>query len=68
MKVETYKCDVCGKQKADVNHWWLISSGGSSLLIAPWSMETVRSFEFHLCGAECVGKKVNEFLNKVVAA
>jgi len=22
MKVDTYKCDICGIEKKDANHWW----------------------------------------------
>jgi hypothetical protein len=26
MKIDTYQCDVCGKTKGDVNHWWIARS------------------------------------------
>lgn len=26
-----YKCDVCGKTKAEVNHWYLVSLGAQCL-------------------------------------
>jgi len=82
MKVETYKCDVCGKVKGDVNHWWIVALAtdrevGFGLVLVAWSEEALddRSLnhledarKLHLCGSECVQKKVNEFMSKQVSA
>lgn len=71
-KVESYKCDVCGKQKGDVNHWWITRVGAwknkPCLSLVLWSDEALNApvlhdtTEAHLCGSECAIKKVNEFL------
>jgi hypothetical protein len=79
MKIDTYQCDVCGKTKGDVNHWWIARSakyGGNSIFtMTDWNDKALRSEfdvqgrdvkekkEFHLCGSECVIKKVNEFMS-----
>jgi hypothetical protein len=63
MKVDTYKCDVCGKVKGDVNHWWL-ALNGERLIVEPWRSDLVSDGFLHLCGAQCVQKKLNEFLSK----
>lgn len=65
----TVFCDVCGKQKGEVNHWLMAYTDvqSASLTILRWDAKAFASEgnEFwHLCGAECVVKKVNEFLAK----
>lgn len=71
-KVESYKCDVCGKQKGDVNHWFVVVSATSFLAIRPWPKEPNDAMTFdgtaHLCGAECVQKMVSQFLAPVTVA
>ena len=69
----TYKCDGCGKLKAEVNHWFVaseISPSNGDLLnslsmgIHRWPRHKDAAGVKHLCGAECVIKYVNEFLGK----
>lgn len=69
MKIETYRCDVCGIQKGETNHWWIItlpdlaSPARSELILSPATDDQHRdSNDFDLCGAACVQKKVAEFL------
>jgi hypothetical protein len=65
-------CDVCGKQKGDVNCWWVgtITEVGThkSLKIYPWptgSKEVANGKTVnHLCGQECVIKAVSEWMAK----
>lgn len=64
MKVETYKCDVCGKQKGDVNHWWLVWMTPFAFTVRPWGDDQVERTSIHLCGNECVQRKVSEFLSE----
>jgi hypothetical protein len=71
MKVSTYKCEVCGKQKEPTNHWFVLRVFGEEsrglMQIEPWS-ETAAEQEgaFHLCGQEHAIQKVSEFLSKPV--
>lgn len=69
----TYKCDICGKLKAEVNHWYVGSEispanegdvSADSLGIHRWPKYRDAAGAKHLCGAECVIKYVNEFLGK----
>ena len=72
MKIAGYKCDVCGKEKGTVNHWyWMVVEDGLRLNRWDgqyWDESTQETISYgsrdaiHLCGAECVNKKVNEFL------
>ena len=73
MKIDSWKCDGCGVQKKDANHWFkgyqLVEKG---IVIAPWdtgeafiagggtlSLDIDRA-DAHLCGASCV----TEWLSK----
>lgn len=60
-KPETYSCDVCGKQKQSVNHWWL-AFGGTPFELYPWTEANAIDADKHLCGAECVIKAVSEWM------
>lgn len=78
MKVESYKCDGCGKLRAsDANRWWVLCKlqlgqqlPRSDQPGAPiWNLRLVAfedrvgtPGEIHLCGEDCVQKKVSEFL------
>jgi hypothetical protein len=66
MKIDTWACDVCGMQKKETNHWFLILpvfKEGKSFTIAPWDNENATvSSVLHVCGEACVQKKVAELL------
>jgi len=67
---QPYQCDECGKpREKDANHWWLmwvelpIGRTPEELMISPWNLEkTEKDGVKHLCGQECVQKKVELFL------
>lgn len=60
---EVFKCDVCKKQKGEANHWFL-AAGGVGIQIMPWDKGLAKEPKvFHLCGEECVQRKVSEFLS-----
>lgn len=63
---ETVTCDVCGKQKGSVNHWWMFTVCRTNpdlpeLDIAPWNEDYSEQFD-HACGQECLIKAVNEWM------
>ena len=76
-KIESYQCDVCGKQKGTVNHWWIISIEtegwykggesfeGASFLLCEWNDHAKNAGVIHLCGSECVNKRLSQFMEKV---
>lgn len=64
---EQITCDVCGKQKQAVNHWWLMQTTMTEFRLYRWNEKTVKRLirlAKHLCGQECVIKAVNEYLSK----
>lgn len=66
-KSEVYICDGCGKQKGEVNHWWMINAGslrfGLSLLQFEEEMAKLPNYK-HYCGRECALKAVSAWMNE----
>lgn len=60
---QTITCDVCGKQKQQVNHWWLIAEFEDSIHVSKWRDDDAEG-EKHVCGQECAIKSVSEWLQK----
>lgn len=64
MRVETFSCEVCKKQRdSDTNHWWIVTLG-DSLVVTPWakaSKEDIEKADMHLCGQEHLVQKVAEW-------
>lgn len=69
MKIETYKCDVCGVQKGETNHWFkvIFVAGGDGMFLFPAHRECMSSEgkEFDLCGQQCVQRKVEEYIGSL---
>ena len=76
MRIETYRCDVCGVEKREANHWWWLGWNESYqravLLTAAVRAqrfsedENVKYVKFDLCGEACVTKKLSEFMERTV--
>jgi len=61
-RVDTVTCDVCGKQKQEANHWFVVALS-FNIQIAPTGGQIDRSGDvFDLCGESCVLKKVSELM------
>ena len=67
-------CAVCGAKKGEANRWWVLFQADSNqaALIAPmeeaealqqWSEQATR---FHLCGEECLYRKLSGILMRGV--
>ena len=68
MRVEQVSCDVCGKQKQQSNHWFVIVKATLQIIIvAPINVPHIGSVEgecelLDLCGESCVLRKVSELI------
>jgi hypothetical protein len=60
MKIENYKCDVCGATKGEANHWWVIAITQHEFYLYGWHKNTRP--DFHVCGQACASKKLSEFM------
>ena len=68
MKVDTYKCDVCGTMKSENNHWFRIETGVSGLELNTWGVMTPSSTTVDLCSDGCVIKMVQKWLTSQAAS
>jgi len=63
-----FVCDVCGRAKGEVNHWWLANTeDGVRWLLQPWddSLAATSNGIQHLCGHDCASKKQSEYMSKI---
>lgn len=60
-KREVFTCNVCGKDKQAINHWWIAyKSNGIGFMLSPWNESLARNDEVQsLCGQECLIKAVS---------
>jgi hypothetical protein len=78
VKVSTYKCDQCGIQKGETNHWWLLFSDievtkvgnrqelfRSGVLIVPWDAVSADHDDAkHICSQGCASKEVSQWMER----
>jgi hypothetical protein len=69
MKVDTYKCDVCGTVKGENNHWFRAETGIAGLELNPWGVMPASGSTVDLCSDQCVIKTVQKWLtNQAIAS
>lgn len=67
------KCDVCGVEKGDANGWFLVEPAPWDFTITPWEYgsallerderrDCVGSELTHICGQECLHKRLSQWL------
>ena len=75
--IRQYKCDGCGAEKREANHWWAMVVAGGELRLTtlerfesafmarqdPWKYAAII-----LCGQSCVSKTVSAFMGAQVRA
>ena len=62
-----FSCDVCGRAKGAVNHWWIISltsaTSAEQLVISAWNDDLASDPAVrHSCGNSCTQKMVERWL------
>ena len=62
---EQVTCDVCGAQKQETNHWFIVTVlPGGEAVIAGCAFGSAGNFFADCCGEACVLKKVSELISK----
>jgi hypothetical protein len=71
MRKEQVTCDVCGAQKQETNHWFVLLRWEDDPTGFTVDVESARldptydsAFITDLCGEACVLKKVSELISK----
>jgi hypothetical protein len=68
-KVEVYRCDECGTEKKETNHWFEIQMGEygpgftRTLIVTPWTEHP--NGVLHICGEQCAHKVLQKWLEGV---
>lgn len=66
MEIPQIYCDVCGRAKAETNHWFVAVSNPKHVKgIAFGPSDALFSPEFtseHICGQECLHKRLSQWL------
>lgn len=69
MRIETYKCDICGVVRAEANHWLLAgvaeASRGRIWSIRDWNEDVAHESAIHLCGSVCAHKALDKHLARL---
>ncbi len=62
MRVDTFKCDVCGKMKGEGNHWFRMEMGDAGIKMCPWGVMKLTQTSVDLCSDQCVLTMVQKWL------
>jgi hypothetical protein len=55
---QTITCDMCGREKGEVNHWYLMGSL-TTFVVTAWA-SNFEGYQ-HICGQECAHKALDKF-------
>jgi hypothetical protein len=65
---QAISCDICGTEKKQSNHWFVVHDQGGELRLSGWnSRNRLRPGTKHLCGQTCLHKLVDDFMAKALA-
>lgn len=65
-EVNTVRCDVCGTQKKEVNHWWKGVVSPKEVTFIPAEAFFPNGGQiFDLCGYECAAKWLGQQMEKL---
>jgi len=59
-------CEVCGIEKKETNHWYMVGKKADKFLLLAWHEQSQRNYR-HVCGQQCGHKLLDEFFQKVSA-
>jgi hypothetical protein len=73
---ESFTCNICGKSKGSVDHWWLawietifpddVEGPKPKYQLLPWSELMARHPDVvHLCGAGCALKETERWMSSL---
>jgi hypothetical protein len=66
MRTEQVTCDVCGAQKKETNHWFIVALYGlDSIRIVASKPNTDLGNAIDCCGESCVLREVSELMKRI---
>lgn len=65
---QAISCDICGAEKKQTNHWFVVFETAGELRVSGWSSRNrLRAGSKHLCGQTCLHKLLDEFMARSIA-
>lgn len=65
-KLVSFKCDQCGRQKEESNHWFVFSADQDALHIYRFNTNSMLSPGVkHICGEACLAKTMSGHLARL---
>ena len=65
MKATVYKCDVCGVERKEANHWFLFGYKHGDLTIGDWDFEEAEHLGIkHVCGQEHLNVLISRWIEE----
>ena len=65
---QAISCDICGSEKRQTNHWFVVTEQSGELRVSGWGTQNRRrAGTKHLCGQTCLHKLVDEFVARSIA-
>ena len=66
---EVFTCDVCGQQKQETNHWFMLFEHLDKLVITTWVTSDPTAHKKaanvkHVCGEGCAQKALSKWMNR----
>ena len=66
-----YTCDVCGADRKDVNHWYVVARSAGRCYVLTWAQGVRnrmvnRSTTRHACGRECAHKELDAMMSESI--
>lgn len=66
---QAISCDICGNEKRQTNHWFVVCEHGGELRLSGWNSRLrSRAGAKHLCGQTCLHKLIDEFIARMMEA
>lgn len=65
---QAISCDICGAEKKQTNHWFVVCEAGGELRLSGWNSRVkLRGSTKHRCGQTCLHKLIDEFLARSIS-
>jgi hypothetical protein len=69
MNKQVYVCDVCGAERKEANHWFVLGppadcNPDAIFIISKWPHNVDMGWAKHVCGQVCAHKMIDEFLSR----
>lgn len=69
-KITRIVCDVCGKDRNERNHWFLVQIDGETAQIEPLKSHNIEvvypEYQWHICSLDCLKEKLRSYVESFI--